>query len=529
LSFTPISPNNFNKPLNLNRDVQSTLDAAFQRGDVGRTGVKGNKPLIPREEPSRSENPLASRQTLKDGTIKTQMADGRIFTEAPNGLIKEERPDGSFKISLPNGMQIMRNERGETLVHGNEPGENLNVGTRQSKTTGQFEFRFADKEGNSFKIYSNDLKMEISNKSGETSPKSEVNTPNQSTNNYIAGGHGHGGCPGHGTVQQPGNIGVLPPIFNGPDSGDPYAPQMTPSGVIRQENPDGSLFISLPHGVVVSQMQDGQCSAYDSRYPGQIFPAVARDINIPGKGPDRELNYTDGGGNLYTMYSKSQDFAVESRDRRVQQVVFPDGTMAIMAKTNDPQTGLQQNHRIMIDPAGRVNTFGEKGVAVGKDQLVFKNGEQSQILGLPYPVPAYQSLIGQMYPASPNTNRTASEFAYPQGFNPHAGAGFNQNYDAGQNCVNHPEQPMHKGVWGKIKDFLGFDSGNEQAKQMMKNSNQAYSGCQPCNTYDPGDYMKQTNNMMKGTMALTAGMSIFSMLSTLPMMFFGFSHMGMMF
>ena len=523
MSLTPLSPNNFNQGF---KEVQTTLDAAFQRGDIGRAGVKSVKSAVPQAESfvREEEDAGSSRQQYKDGTVKTRFSDGRSITQAPNGLIKEEKPNGSLKISLPNGMQIKRNEKGETIAYGSQPGEIFKVGTRQSKTTGQFEFRFADKEGNSYKVYSQDLKMQVSHRGAETE-KPSVSQPAQ--------GGAYAGAPHQGGAHQPrNNMGVFPPIFNGPDYGDPYASQMAPNGLIRQQNPDGSIFMSLPHGVVVSEMQDGSCNAFDSRYPGQTFPASAQDVNIPGRGVDREFNYRDGAGNTYTLYSRNQDFAVESADRNVEQLVMADGTIMVLARTQDPQTGAPQKHRVMIDPFGRVNTYGEKGMAVGKDRLVVKNGDQAQSLNLPYPIPSYQHLIGQMYPANPRP--CPHQCSYPEGFAPQAGTGCTQNCNSGQNTgVNQSQPPMHKGIWGKFKEFLGLDSGNEQAQQMMKNSNQAYGcGQAQCNSCDPSDpygYMKDSQKMMKGTMLLTGGMTVLTMLSTLPMMFFGFPHMMGMF
>jgi hypothetical protein len=201
----------------------------------------------------------------------------------------------------------------------------------------------------------------------------------------------------------PGAIGMDPWMSPGQMPGmpgmamtpaDPFGAVMTPSGLMRKREPDGSMFISLQNGILMTHMADGSCEAYDSRMPNTVFPVIASVENNHGQGPEICYRFRDAKGSIYSLYSNSADFAVTSHDGKVLQTVDPSGNMMINSVTYPPgQNGVPapKSHRVLVGNNGTINTFGEKGVQVGDSNIVFAENGQITNYALPYEIPMGQS------------------------------------------------------------------------------------------------------------------------------------------
>lgn len=191
--------------------------------------------------------------------------------------------------------------------------------------------------------------------------------------------------------------GVRPPAlspraFPSPFPGDPGAPVMTSGGYIRQQDPlSGSLFISLPSGLVLSAYSNGSVQAFDSRSLSPL-PAQATPVHTPGGGDETRYQCVDALGNQFTFFSKSLDFSATSRDGRVRQVVYPSGQMLIMSRLPGAD-GRDVTHYTELLPDGSINTYGDNRTRVASDRIVYGTG---QMVGLPYPIPVDQPLLGTM-------------------------------------------------------------------------------------------------------------------------------------
>ncbi|MFP4496979.1 MAG: hypothetical protein ACLFQV_02110 [Vulcanimicrobiota bacterium] len=200
------------------------------------------------------------------------------------------------------------------------------------------------------------------------------------------------GFPGPGNL--PPNPGETP--AQTPPANDPYSPVMTPGGMIRKHEPDGSMFISLPNGVVMNKMADGKCQAFDSQYPEKVLPVTSHQVNNPGYGPEERYTFQDGAGNIVNLYSKSMDMQVSSKDGNVMQNISPNGDILITARTYPKGENGQAKpsiHKVLVGANGRVNTFGEKGIQVNNKNIVFAENGNITNYALPYQIPMEQGLM----------------------------------------------------------------------------------------------------------------------------------------
>jgi len=392
------------------------------------------------------------------------------------------------------------------------------------------------------------------------------------------GGPGFGGYPGipggmpfpgGGTPQFPWPgfpmPGPMPPP-PGPAPGtpspiqDPYAPTMTPSGMIRKKEPDGSLFISLPNGIVMNQMPDGKCQAFDAKSPGTVLPVTSTPVNNAGFGPEMRYNFQDAEGNLITMYSQSMDFSSASRDGNVLETVSPNGDILINSRTYPPgQDGnpTMKTHKIMITADGKVNTFGERGIQVNNKNIVFAEGGHITNYKLPYEVPPHQGLMPYIppmgYPAPGNIpvpnpqlpcmypgNNGMPQFGVPpyaQGQPPMQGEpgmdgepvyppGYEEPMETPEPGVETPEvaqdaakagegkkepetpaeKPVKPGMWQRIKNFFKGESSETGKTHKPKHHGWCH-GNNWCTPY-PGGYYSPYSGMGMGMMGMGAGTAI---------------------
>ncbi len=209
----------------------------------------------------------------------------------------------------------------------------------------------------------------------------------------------------------------------------------TPSGMIRQLTAEGTLVISLPNGVAMYQSPDGSAVAFDARSEGAA-PVAIRPRPRPDGSAELQYDFCDAAGNRYTMFSESQDFAVTAADGRTRQVVLPQGNILVGIQGQDGRS-----HRMEVLPNGAVNTFGEGGIQMGGDRVLFGSAQPPEMVAMPYPIPIFQEMISAMHPLAPQvpvSGLIPPEFqgiGMPGGFPPGYGAGmpggFPPGYGAG--------------------------------------------------------------------------------------------------
>ncbi|MCE1248788.1 MAG: hypothetical protein LWY06_19275 [Firmicutes bacterium] len=365
-----------------------------------------------------------------------------------------------------------------------------------------------------------------------------------------------GGFPIPGNpVPKPGpQPGDAPPAF------DPYAPLMTPSGFMRKKEPDGSLFISLPNGIVLNQMPDGRAQAFDARKPGAVIPVVAQQVDNPGFGPETRFNFQDADGNLVTLYSQTLDFAASSSDGNVMQTVSPNGDMLIHARTITPGADGQpnlKNHKILVTGDGKVNTFGERGVQVNNKNVVFADGGTFTNYKLPYEIPPHQGFMPYIPPMGvppmgspmpvPNPMEPAMTMG-PGGFAQTAGSpppvdtkepvyppgqkpGVDEKAKAGEAKADETpgEKPVKPGIWQKIKDFFKGEDPHTNTSYHNNNFNNYCYGNQWGTPY-PGGYCQYNQptfgqklaygallGLQAGGSMLMSSMMMYPMMMSYPM------------
>ena len=311
---------------------------------------------------------------------------------------------------------------------------------------------------------------------------------------------------------------------------DPFASQMTPSGLMRKTEPNGAKFISLPNGIVMSQFPDGRCEAFDARsLEGGPIPVNAKQVNNPQHGPETRYEFKDSVGNGWTVYSKSPDFAVSSPDGNVMQTVDYNGNMLINARTYPPdQNGSPRpkTHHMLLSAGGQLNTYGEKGVQLGRKNVVFAENGKITNYPLPYEVPVEQNWMpytppmGYMPPGNipvPDPNVPISQVPsgqeMPSGqqvsaeteptFPPGPQADPAQSQEQSSQAPPPPpaQEPVKPGIWQRVKNFF---NGDETNKTPSSNYNNYYNGCCNkgyCNQY-PGGYYSPNNGMSMGKAAL---------------------------
>lgn len=350
----------------------------------------------------------------------------------------------------------------------------------------------------------------------------------------------------------PGGPMPMPP-GNAPGSqqpvNDPYAAIGTPSGMIRKKEPDGSLFISLPNGLVLNHRSDGKVDAFDARSHGKVIPVTTQQVDNPGFGPEARYNFQDAEGNLITMYSNSMDFSAASRDGNTLETVSPNGDIMINSRTYPlDQNGnpTVKNHKILITADGHVNTLGERGIQVNNKNIVFAEGGSITNYKLPYEVPSHQGLMPYIPPIGyspyspqpvmnptqpcyyPGANGMASmqtpppypgqtEPVYPPGQGPQGEAAAKGK---GKEAAETPgEKPVKPGLWKRVKNF--FTGKSSETGESKKSSGHGWcSGNRWCNPY-PGGYYNPYSfspwGMMGAGTAIGLTMGATAMLSGMMM------------
>lgn len=184
---------------------------------------------------------------------------------------------------------------------------------------------------------------------------------------------------------------------------DPFAAVQTPSGLMRKLEPNGAMFVSLPNGILLNQYaaSGGHCEAFDSRFPNMVIPVEVKPVDDPYYGKEMRYSFSDPMGNKYSLGSTSQDFCVSSKDKNVIQNISPGGDMMINALTwstgkdgkPEPKT-----HKVLMTADGRVNTFGQQGVQLSRNNIVIAEDGKITNYALPYQIPTEQGWMAYMNP-----------------------------------------------------------------------------------------------------------------------------------
>lgn len=244
----------------------------------------------------------------------------------------------------------------------------------------------------------------------------------------------------------------VPPFAEGfpppsqPLPSDPYATVTTANGIIRQAQPDGSMFISLPSKIVVAQGPNGIPQVFDPR-TDKPLPVTVQDVNTPGGGAEKQYDFRDAAGNAYTMYSKSLDFVATSADGKVRQVVLPQGNVLTMVQV--PGVGPDGKPTVQVRmaeilPGGQVNTFGDPAISLGLDRIMVGSpGQPPVTLPLPYPIQQTQGMIGSLRAMNPFYASATSGLNPTPGATAPTGSGFGSPWGSG------PLNPQdYAGAWG---------------------------------------------------------------------------------
>lgn len=314
----------------------------------------------------------------------------------------------------------------------------------------------------------------------------------------------------------------LPPV------GDPYAAVMTPSGLIRKAEPDGSLFISLPNGIVLSQRPDGKCEAFDSRFPGLVINVNAEAVDNPGYGKETRYTFKDGAGSSVTMYSKSADFAFTSADGNVMQNISSNGDIMIYAKTYpDGQGGSPRNHKVLVGSNGSVSTFGERGIHISNKNIAIAQDGKLTVYSLPYEIPPDQGLMPN-YPPIGYYPPGQIPVPNPEMPNPYPG-----QKSSDKNTVEPPaEKPVKPGIWQKIKNFFNGESNSAKGTSYSRSDSGSYNPYNYSMNPYPGGYFSPFGGGMSPMSSFLFGVgmglsSLFmSMMTPFPMGIF-FNPFGM--
>ena len=189
-----------------------------------------------------------------------------------------------------------------------------------------------------------------------------------------------------------------PPMPGIPAPGPPYSE--TASGLVRSVGPDGGVVIQLKtNGITLQKPPGAQMIAFDNRSAllGRIPSEIEKmPINVqvstrerPGMPPEEVYQFQDHSENIYTFFSHSGDFIVESRDRRVGTVVYPDGTHRTSIRgDNGTYEAFFDGRHMRHSPELGYNPH-------TPDKFYLPEHEQQKEVTVPYPVAPTMSTIIQ--------------------------------------------------------------------------------------------------------------------------------------
>ena len=188
-----------------------------------------------------------------------------------------------------------------------------------------------------------------------------------------------------------------------PPSGPPFGPphSMTGSGMMRMNNPEVGMAIQLQaNGIAMQKVPGQEPIAFDNRSAtmGRV-PTEAEKRALPvqvsmrereGLPPEEVYKFQDTSNNEYTFFSHSGDFLVESPDKKVGSIVYPDGTI----HTRVEAPGNQFYDAVYHPMKGMQTSNGAQYNPQDPDALYIPSADGSFMkAGLPYPPRAEMGMI----------------------------------------------------------------------------------------------------------------------------------------
>lgn len=483
--------------------------------------------------------------------------------EAGSGVMRTDLGDGRAITQLPNGIHLVSGDRPAAAdSFGNEFGVAKDGGT----------YSFKDSKGNQYSLYDDSLAFKVTNPKGDVTQVvhqdgTQITNVKDGNQTYRwesgpgepqIGVDGHLDVPNRGRVELPYWVPGQPSMQKAPYTSveTPTEPPPLPnsgkamttaaSGVTRESLDDGRIKTTLPNGINLTDGEGHTPVASDAR--GNNFEVATTQTKSAGGPVEKRYTFTDSSGNKYTMFSDSMDFAVESPDSAVRQVVRPDGRILNLVRDGNV------THWSEIDPANRTQAA-TQGTSISDGNPGVINVPGRGAIPLPYRIPD----PGTQFQATAGTEHLDSGMADKSmpGNNNHQSQQATFAAQPGQ-----PQQGFKPGLWDRIKSvFTGenpwakYDQappdqmGAHRMRPQMGGPDEmghmyhrpggpppwdmgSYPGQHTNYQYDPmtAGMMRQMEAQDKMTnvmMMMTMGTSLISMLA-MPMMMF-FSPMSFMF
>jgi hypothetical protein len=162
------------------------------------------------------------------------------------------------------------------------------------------------------------------------------------------------------------------------------------SQIIRTRTPDGSLCITTRNGIAMMAQSDGKSYALDPRQEkgSDSLPVSVGLHELPNGQFEHKYTFNDAKGGRYTMFEHSEDMYVQSGDNRVNQHIYPDGSIFMTVAGDQGQlyeAKVLPDGTLYEDPGLKL----DKNLTSGdKDRLYLQGANgQPEELGIPYPIP----------------------------------------------------------------------------------------------------------------------------------------------
>lgn len=541
-------------------DVTGTREQT-QREQVGDTATVSSTPdpqaqqqqAPPPEQESVEFKSLGKRNGVERFGVE---GDPNIQLYVSDSGVQLQRMPGQMIVGMPDGNILMRDMNSGKVSGHSADGKKLEVTSDEVNKT----LSYVDAEGNRITVKPENLTVVVNDEARIHPDKSVENLKGQQF------------------VQQPAPqpSGILNPDLGmgadqvnlggaGAGAAGVYGPQgglqgarqeQTPSGLMRTITPDGMMVIGLPNGVAISHGPAG-AMAMDSRSQ-QPIPVQVAMHRRPDGGEEYRYQFNDAGGNLYTLFSQSMDFTVESPDRRVAQMVLPQGNVMTAVRGDNGQ----YSHEVLPD-GSQIN---RGGAQFAGDRVIMPQGEFSQMSALPFPVsgfmaPAFQEQAARQaqaratgqagQQAAQNANGQFQTQGVPGGGvnpgggipgtpdNPLGNAGNVANgefspHPSIHHRPNFPQAEVRPSLWQRFKNFLSGRPSNyvppDQHQQQWgpqgPQQTQGPWGPPPYAQYNPGGVMpspwpgqqfppQQSNNWINWVMGATMLTSVLSSVTLL--------------
>ncbi len=283
-------------------------------------------------------------------------------------------------------------------------------------------------------------------------------------------------------LQPQAQASVAPPQAAPPNPGAAQSQQAGPSGwsrtgdtipalngLTRSDLADGTKVISLPPnaGGIKLMYGPGGLAAIDGT--GQELQRIHQESHRPpGRPEEMKFTVTGADGKRYTMFSESNDFAVESARGDVKQYIKPDGAIQTFMEENTPQGRFFHMHQVNPDLGKQGGTPGSR-IHFEQPDRIRVEGSSIPVRELPYPIPT----TGYARLATPGVEMKDS------GMNPF------------ENRPGQPQEAIPQGWFGNLMDRL---SGRGNRPPQSMNMGGAWGGPQYTENFGPNSHPQQNDS-----------------------------------